>query len=731
VGRNLSPSIPVDRTQPTERARLPAGAFWSRVLRHRFGVLGLSVACGLSAAWVVRGLPPAYEAEVSLWVDTQGVEQGPARDPGPGAWMAAPDGQEALRSQIALIESRTLAESVTERLGLGEAAALGPGRADWRTWVRDVFPQVESPPPPTQAQARTARVAEVRRRLTAEALPDSRIVRLRFTAGDPVLAARVANAFAEAYVEKGHKAGEQPLQEPAAPAHAGLVEPGEPAEGTRDRHAAGRGAPLLPGDRTPASAGDRLQELATQVSEARGRRDELRQMHDRMQSDGTLSSAELVAHPALARNLSLQSLKASELQADRAVAELAKRYGPLHPRMIAARSEQDAVRAMLATETRQAAAGLAQELDAARGQVDDLEAELRALPAATQPPRGADPAPPAQPVRTDGRPAALRPVRLQDAAPEHGRTWAPAQVIDAALVPWAPVEPDATRIVGAAALVGLAVGLALAMLSAYRDKTLRRPQDIEAALRLPVLGAIPRPGRHWRKRTPLDRLFAAQPGSAFAETFRNLRTRILLSSPDASRAVVLVTSSVRGDGRTTVAINLALALGRLDKALLIDADLRGALAASRLGVPAGAPGLADLVGGSANEDACLHRLEGSALDVLPAGAVPPDPLEVLSSPHLVRTLDRLRDRYPWIVIDSAAALAASDALLLSRVSSAVLLVIRAGETPLPAIQAAVGQLRQVGAPLVGAVLNACHQGAGSPHADASSWARAAGEAPCA
>jgi polysaccharide biosynthesis transport protein len=702
--------MPGDRTQALEQPRLPIGAFWSRVLQRRFAILGLSVTGGLLAALVVRGMGPLYEAQVSLLVGTQRMGSGLAQDPEQGGWAPARDGHASIQTQIALLQSRTLAESVTERLGLWDAAALAPSHLDWMAWVRDFFPGVESRPPPTLEQARAARVAAVRRRLKVEARPDSQVIRLSVTASDPALAARVANAFADAYVEMGRTAGQQPSEDKAAPVKVALAE----------HHEHG-------------SDGDQLQVLAARLGEARARSDELQEVHDRMQRAGTLSSADLMAHAVLARNLSLQSLKASELQAEREVLELAKRYGPLHPRMVTARSEHDAVRGMLAAEIGQTVAGLAQELDTARAQADKLEADLRALRTETRDklPRDTEPGPPAQQVQSDAQLNPLRLVRLQDAALEGGRPWVRAQVIDAAQVPLAPIEPGWMRIIGAALLLGLAAGCAWAMLSAYRDPTLARPQDVEEGLQLPMLGAIPLARRYRRKGTPPERLFADAPASGFAEAIRTLRTRILLSSPDASCGLVLVTSSVQGEGKTTVAINLALALGRLGKVLLIDADMRQASVARRLGLPADALGLTDLVAGDADESACIHRIAGAAIEILPAGAVPPDPLEILSSPQCAQALDRLRGRYAQIVVDSAPAQAVSDALLLSRASTAVVLVIRANETPLPLIRATVRHLRQVDAPLIGAVLNADRKPPGPAPSSAPCKPRAADESPCA
>ncbi len=460
--------------------------------------------------------------------------------------------------------------------------------------------------------------------------------------------------------------------------------------------------------------------LSQRLAEARVRRDSLQELHNQIQQAGALSAGDLIAHPSLASNIALQSLKTAELQADRQVSELAKRYGPLHPRMISARSDLDAARAMLAAEIGNSLVTLDQDLDIARAQAEQLEGELNALQTATRETgRGeSDPRSLEQEIETarhlyDPFTGRFKDTDLDvgpDASVDMGRLPIHARVLDGAQVPRSPVEPNAMRMVGIAVLLGLVAGFALAMLSAFLDNTLKRPQDVENCLQMPILSALPRLSRRRRKKVRLDRMFTDQPGSQFAEAIRTLRTRVLLSSPDDSTGVVLLTSSTRGEGKTTVAVNLALALSQVDKVLLIDADIRRPSPEGLLAFRADTPGLSNLLAGTAEEGQCIHRVDGANIDILPAGTVPPDPLQLLSSRQFAQTLNRLRARYARIVIDSAPTQTVSDALMLSRACDAVVLVIRAEATPIPLIQTTLERLRQVGAPVVGGVLNEYENG---------------------
>jgi polysaccharide biosynthesis transport protein len=139
--------------------------------------------------------------------------------------------------------------------------------------------------------------------------------------------------------------------------------------------------------------------------------------------------------------------------------------------------------------------------------------------------------------------------------------------------------------------------------------------------------------------------------------------------------------------------------------LLVDADLRRASVGTRLGLTAEAPGLSNLVAGTATLDECIHSVDGTTLHCLPSGLLPPNPLELLSSQRFQQTLEELEQRYDRIVLDSAPAQAVSDALVLSRLCNAVVFVIRADATPRQLAQLAIKRLGRADAPLIGAVLN--------------------------
>ena len=199
--------------------------------------------------------------------------------------------------------------------------------------------------------------------------------------------------------------------------------------------------------------------------------------------------------------------------------------------------------------------------------------------------------------------------------------------------------------------------------------------------------------------------FMSEPTSSFAESVRTIRTGVVLSSLDQPHQTLVVTSTVSGEGKSTVALNLALALGQLGKVLLIDADLRSPTQARLFGLDSKTPGLTDLVAGTVTMAECIRNIPGD-IDVLFAGStLPPDPLKILSSERFSKLLQKAEATYDTVVIDSAPVELVSDARLLATRATGVVYVVKADATSHQVVRHGLGALIDTGTPLLGVVLN--------------------------
>ena len=291
---------------------------------------------------------------------------------------------------------------------------------------------------------------------------------------------------------------------------------------------------------------------------------------------------------------------------------------------------------------------------------------------------------------------------LADAVRELQTGRAPAtavtvEVIDTAITPSTPVEPRPRYNLVLGLLLGASAGVALALLLDALDRTVKTATQVEEGVGAPLLGVVPR-------SKGKDRL-VADDASASAEAYRALRTAVRFVDPDDPPSLLMVTSPSEGDGKTTTAVNLALALARSGvRVVLVDADLRRPSVARALGLE-GAVGVTDVIVRSALLEDVLQTWRDELL-VLPAGALPPNPSEIVGSQGMANLLTELRDIADVIVVDAPPVLPVTDAVVLSPQVDGVLVVVRSGKTQRAATAEAKRRLNGVGAAVVGAVLNA-------------------------
>jgi capsular exopolysaccharide synthesis family protein len=314
--------------------------------------------------------------------------------------------------------------------------------------------------------------------------------------------------------------------------------------------------------------------------------------------------------------------------------------------------------------------------------------------------------------------------KLKEAQISSGLKSSNIRIIDPAMVPTTPARPAKAKNIALAIIVGLVGGIGLALLREYLDNTVKTPDDIETLVRLPSLAVVPafgdglgtskRPGvlkgassNGYEKRIEL----VAQhlPKSQMSEAFRALRTALLLSQPERPPQVILVTSALPREGKTTAAANLAVTLAQLgDKTVLVDADLRKPGVGRLLNLGTGKyAGLSSYLAGVSSLDlVTVPHPQIPNLAAIPTGPLPPNPADLLSSHKLSEAIAELRAKYKFVVIDSPPIMAATDAVVLSVQTDGVLLVVRSGETPKEAFTRTRDLLTSVKCHLLGVVLNA-------------------------
>ena len=319
--------------------------------------------------------------------------------------------------------------------------------------------------------------------------------------------------------------------------------------------------------------------------------------------------------------------------------------------------------------------------------------------------------------------------KLKEAQISSGLKSSNLRIVDPAMIPSTPSRPAKGRNIALAFLVGLVGGIGLALLREYLDNTVQTPDDVETLARLPALAVVPAFGAQVAEAKSVGFFKTAStkghqrhielvaqhlPKSPMSESFRALRTALLLSRPDRPPQVILVSSALPREGKTTVAANLAVTLAQLgDKTIIVDADLRKPGVGRLLNLGTGKhAGLSSFLAGVSTLD--LVSVPHPAipnLTAIPTGPLPPNPADLLASHKLTDAIAELRTKYKFIVIDSPPIMAASDAVILSVKADGVLLVVRSGETPKVAFTRTCSLLTSVNCHLLGIVLNAVNSSA--------------------
>jgi len=570
-------------------------------------------------------------------------------------------------------------------------------------------------------QKRPPELGEFLGNLSAKRVPTTRLMDVSFESTDPQLAARIVNAHIAAYIEQNFRGKYEATTRASTWLTDQLTELKIKVQRAEDaRIAYERQNQIWTLDDKQNITSQRLSDINRQLTEAQSERTRKESLYE------FAKSGNLDALPQIQSNAALADLMKKQSDASSAYADALSQYGPNFPKVQRLQAQLkdfdqsiekekknilDALESNY-KEARQRESLLTQALDQRKAESNQMSEKLVEYNILK---REAE----ANKTLYDGLMT-----KLKETAISQGLRSSNIRVVDPAMIPSTPSRPAKTRNVVLAFLIGLVGGIGLALMREYLDNTVKTPDDIERLTRLPSLAVVPQfvDSNGDAKKRGLLKSFGANghekrielvaqnlPKSQMSEAFRALRTSILLSQADHPPQVILVTSALPREGKTTAAANLAVTLAQLgDSTVLVDADLRkpGIGRLLNLGDGKHAGLSSHLAGVSSLDLVTVPHPAIPNLAAIPTGPLPPNPADLLSSHKLADAIAELRTKYKFIVIDSPPVMAATDAVILSVLADGVLLVVRSGETAKEAFTRTRDLLNSVKSHILGVVLNA-------------------------
>jgi tyrosine-protein kinase Etk/Wzc len=446
----------------------------------------------------------------------------------------------------------------------------------------------------------------------------------------------------------------------------------------------------------------RLAELQTERTHLDAERAALANMVTQIDEEtGQPNYRRLAAFPTFLQNDAIADILQELIAADRAKTELLVRVTPNHPDMIAVDNRIAQLEDQLGAIGRNYLSSLEDQVASLDAVLARFGSELERIPERE-----------VQFARLERQTTMLAELytmlqtRLKEAQVAEAVEDPTVRVVETAILPIEPISPRPLRNMALAGVLGLMLGVGLAFVREYMDTRLHSSDQIEHLYGLPTIARVPEMplgNGDGGRRGALVTLSKSH--SVGAESFRNLRTNVRFVRAGQGATEMVITSPAPQEGKSLTAANLAIALAQQGvSTLLVDADMRRSVQHRQFDIDP-SPGLSDLLVDEGGLDEVVRVTEVENLDLLPAGAHPPNPAELVGSPRMERLLDVLRQRYESIVIDSPPMLAVTDASVLGKKTDGVILVVRAEKTDKDSIHLAIQQLQHVGARILGVVVN--------------------------
>lgn len=641
-------------------------------------------------------MTPIYTAQATVQIDREAARVIDSEDVAPQENML--QGEEFFQTQYGLLRSRSLAERVIESLALASSnealEALG------------VEPPEEGGTAATQAtRRRAAALKAVQDNLSISPVRGSRLVGVAYDNPNPVVAARVANGFAENFIQsnldrkfESSSYARQFLEERIAQTKDRL----ETAERQLVAYAANQQI-INVAEPSGGASGGATESLTSNnlvaLNQALARtRAERVAAEERWRS---ASTADVMTLSEVLQNPTVQRLTEQRAVLDAAYRQKLSIYQPDYPEMVQLRAQIEEADSQIRTIAGNIRTSIRSQYEIAADQERSLQTEVTGLTGDVLDLRDRSIQYNILQRELDTTRTLYEALlqRYKEVGVTGGVTANNISIVDTATPPQKPSKPNLLLNMALAALLGLGIGVLAALALEALDETLATPDDVEKKLGVPVLGVTPLLDKG---DTPASALSDIRSG--FSEAYYSLRTALQFSTPDGAPSSLVVSSARPAEGKSTTAYAVALNLARVGKrVLLIDADLRNPSMHRVVGVQ-NERGMSNLLSGSADIAAVMLPTGQENLFFIPCGPLPPNPAELWGGERLHQLLAEARSKFDHVVFDGPPVLGFSDAPMLASAVDGTLFVLESRGTRRGQARGALRRLQMGRAHLLGAVL---------------------------
>jgi succinoglycan biosynthesis transport protein ExoP len=540
--------------------------------------------------------------------------------------------------------------------------------------------------------------------LVVNLVKDSKILKISYSSSDREFAAAVANAAAQGYMEELMEMNVRSTRY----AIQWLTDKSDEEEGKvrlaeKELRDYTKDADVIALDYRLKVIPEELSSLSVQLAEAETQRKELETVY-RMVSGASEETGGLETILAVESDVTVKALKEQIIEAEKHLREQSKKYTAKHPTMLAAGRDLAMLQSRRRGEIQRVVESIRNEYEMARSKEDDLRRRIESVKEEAFSLKEKFVQYEVMKLEADTNKqfydALLK--RTKEYTINEQLQSIQVSVLERAEVPKRPVSPDKPKSILFGLMLAVFAGVGTAFFIEYLDHTVKSPEDLESKTGLPVLGLIP---LLKEKDKHIEEVLLKDPGSLQGESYKALRTSVLLSSAEKPPKSILVTSMIPGEGKTSTAINLAVATALSEyKVLLVDCDLRKPQIHKRFGVK-NIKGLSTYLAGVSDGD-IIFPTPIKTLYVMAPGPVPPNPSELLSSRKMETFMEFLRERFDFLVFDSPPLLTVADSMVITRHLDATLVVTRAGRTTYEMLRRGLKSLSDINANILGTIINA-------------------------